>query len=50
MTIWLLEHLDTLMHRALDGYTTAERPGWETLQSLQWHVCNAYEKRAWTCP
>lgn len=46
MTSRLLEHLDTFLHRALDGYINAQRPGWGTLQLLQWHICNAYERAA----
>lgn len=41
-----LECLDAALHRALDGYINAQRPGWGRAQLAQWHVCNAYTRRA----
>lgn len=38
--------LDTFLHRTLDSYIDRQRPGWGLLQLWQWHVCNAYERRA----
>jgi hypothetical protein len=48
----LLELADRLSHKVLDPYINAKPlghhlPGWGLIQLWQWHLCNAYERRAW---
>jgi hypothetical protein len=40
-----MRKLDDFLHRALDSYIDAHRPGWGTLQVWQHRVCDAFERR-----
>lgn len=41
----MIDKLDTILHRLLDGYIHGKRPGYKTLAHIQSKVCDAFDRR-----